>query len=384
MTIAKESESSANHDTDPVQQSAAFESESARRFEASQLTHETSTQSEHIDELQSAASVIKRLVEAVRCKVLGRDEIIELCVIALLADGHVLLEDFPGSGKTTLAKTLGEAINSQLAKPAEDQQPNPRLADFRRIQFTPDLLPSDVTGVTVFDPTDNGFHFRPGPLFAHVVLADEINRTSPKVQSAMLEAMGEKQITVDNQTYPLGELFFVIATQNPLDLAGTYPLPTPQLDRFLFKLTMEHIDREAELQVLDAHLGLDHNSEQNSQPSQALHQEEVLSARQALRKHVQLAPEIKTALVDISRALRADARVLQGNSTRSMVLLLPALQVAAALGGRSYVSAVDIERLLPRVLAHRLVLAPGAGKAEELLAEVMAAPLEQLARSTLT
>ena len=119
MTIAKESESSANHDTDPVQQSAAFESESARRFEASQLTHETSTQSEHIDELQSAASVIKRLVEAVRCKVLGRDEIIELCVIALLADGHVLLEDFPGSGKTTLAKTLGEAINSQLAKPAE-------------------------------------------------------------------------------------------------------------------------------------------------------------------------------------------------------------------------------------------------------------------------
>ncbi len=337
--------------------------------------------SEQAAALQSASSVIKRLVEAVRRKVLGRDEIIELCVIALLADGHVLLEDFPGSGKTTLAKALGEAITSQAT--ADNEAPTSQtsqLADFRRIQFTPDLLPSDITGVTVFDPKDNGFHFRPGPLFAHVVLADEINRTSPKVQSAMLEAMGEKQITVDNQTYPLGELFFVIATQNPLDLAGTYPLPTPQLDRFLFKLNMEHIDREAELQVLDAHL-LD--AVDQHQPTLTVTQKELLDARHALRSGVHIAPEIKTALVDISRALRADARVLQGNSTRSMVLLLPALQGAAALAGRSYVSAADIERLLPRVLGHRLVLAPGAGNVDELLTEVMATPLELLARSTL-
>ena len=317
---------------------------------------------------------------------IGRDEVIELCVIALVADGHVLLEDFPGSGKTTLAKTLGEAIVGQMPPDVSDDESGAEsgIAAFRRIQFTPDLLPSDVTGVPIFDPSNNSFHFRRGPLFAHVVLADEINRTSPKVQSAMLEAMGEKQVSVDNTTYPLGELFFVIATQNPLDLVGTYPLPTPQLDRFLFKLTMQHIDREAELEVLSTHLDRQQTfHDDEAAHSRTVSQIDLLHARRIIDSEVEISSAVKVALVDISRDLRSDPRVLQGNSTRSIVLMLPALKAAAALDGRNYVSAADIEKLLPRVFAHRLELAPGAGDVNALLRELMLPSMEQLARSTL-
>ena len=334
---------------------------------------------EHLQEdqsgtaLQQSIDVLQRLRQAVKSQVLGRDDVIELAIIALIADGHVLLEDFPGSGKTTLAKALGEAIIS------DDESAHDDIVPFRRIQFTPDLLPSDVTGVPVFDTNTNAFHFRHGPLFAHVVLADEINRTSPKVQSAMLEAMGEKQVTVDNVTYALDELFFVIATQNPLDLVGTYPLPTPQLDRFLFKITMDHIDRDAELSVLDTYK----ERRDKTMDTESVSRDEVLAARQTIERDVNIHPAIKECLVDISRNLRADDRVLQGNSTRSMVLMLPALQVAAALQGRSYVSASDIELLLPRVLGHRVELAPRVTEIERVLRDCMQAPMEQLARSTL-
>ncbi|MCA9601504.1 MAG: AAA family ATPase, partial [Myxococcales bacterium] len=188
--------------------------------------------------LADAAQTADRIRDRARAAVVGQNHLVNRLLIALLADGHVLLEDYPGSGKTTLARALGEAIEGA----AHDG-----IAPFRRVQFTPDLLPSDITGTNVFDVERNTFVFRRGPIFAHVVLADEINRTSPKVQAAMLEAMAEKQVTIDNETHPLDELFFVVATQNPLDLAGTYPLPTPQLDRFLFKVVMRHIERDAEL-----------------------------------------------------------------------------------------------------------------------------------------
>lgn len=328
--------------------------------------------------LQHALSVLRRLSDAVKRQVLGRDDVIELVIIALVADGHVLLEDFPGSGKTTLAKALGEAIVTTSEDNAEGTLG--AIVPFRRIQFTPDLLPSDVTGGSVFDANANNFHFRHGPLFAHVVLADEINRTSPKVQSAMLEAMGEKQVTVDNATYRLDKLFFVIATQNPLDLVGTYPLPTPQLDRFLFKITMQHIERDAELDVLDSY-----KSRRDPAPADKLQvaRADVLKARETIDQEVVISAAIKTALVDISRNLRADERVLQGNSTRSMVLLLPALQVLATLRSRSFVSAEDIETLLPRVLGHRVELAPGVADLTRVLKDCMREPMEQLARATL-
>ena len=323
--------------------------------------------------LQEALEVLSTLQTTIKKQVLGRDDVIELAIIALIADGHILLEDFPGSGKTTLAKALGEAIVNGFSN-------DESIVPFRRIQFTPDLLPSDVTGVPVFDSNSNAFHFRHGPLFAHVVLADEINRTSPKVQSAMLEAMGEKQVTVDNVTYALDDLFFVIATQNPLDLVGTYPLPTPQLDRFLFKITMNHIDRESELDVLDTYK----ERRELTGQLQTVTRDQVLRARKNIDAEIAISPAIKTALVDISRNLREDDRVLQGNSTRSMVLLLPALQVSAALRGRDYVSAEDIELLLLRVLGHRVELAPGVSNIEKVLLDNMRTPMDQLAKGTIT
>ena len=338
--------------------------------ESTQLNSETANYS---GALKSAVAVLEKLRECVRQQVLGRDNVIDLAIIALVADGHVLLEDFPGSGKTTLAKALGEAI---ISKDSVEQD---GIVPFRRIQFTPDLLPSDVTGVPVFDSSSNAFHFRHGPIFAHVVLADEINRTSPKVQSAMLEAMGEKQVTVDNVTYPLDDLFFVIATQNPLDLVGTYPLPTPQLDRFLFKITMDHIDRQSELDVLETW------QKRRDQTAQVISvdRDDVVHARKIIDESVLISSSIKSAMVDISRNLRDDDRVLQGNSTRSMVLIMPALQARAALYGRDYVSAEDIEHLLPFVLRHRIELAPGVSDFDKVLKENMREPMEQLARSTL-
>jgi MoxR-like ATPase len=333
---------------------------------------EASTSSTPALSVADARAVLERVRKRLSLSVRGRDEVIELVLVALLADGHVLLEDYPGSGKTTLAKALGDAI--------EDDDTDDQIASFRRIQFTPDLLPSDITGTTVFDPNTNRFFFRPGPVFAHVVLADEINRTSPKVQAAMLEAMGEKQATVDNETHALDELFFVIATQNPLDLAGTFPLPSPQLDRFLFKIEMKHIDRESELDVLSS------IAERRSGPGQDLPRArrlELLAARRSVEEQVFCAPEIREALVDIAAATREHPHVLQGVSTRSLVMALPALQARAMLRGRSFVSAEDLEALASPIFGHRLELTPAAESPAEVVRECLVGALEKLARASL-
>jgi MoxR-like ATPase len=309
-----------------------------------------------------------RLVHAVR----GRDDVIDLLLVALMADGHVLLEDFPGSGKTTLAKALGESIVPLNAEH--------KLASFRRVQFTPDLLPSDITGVSIFEPETGRFHFQPGPLFAYVLLADEINRTSPKVQAAMLESMAEKQVTADNVTHPLDDLFFVIATQNPRDQVGTFPLPVAQLDRFLFKIVMAHIDRESELEVLKSY------KDRRGEPPQQfakVTRDEVLAARYAIDSQIHLAPEVKSCLVDIATALRSSPKVAQGVSTRSLVLTLPALQAAALMNGRDHVIAEDIEWLAPHIFRHRIELAPGVDDALAVIRECARQPLEHLNRSSL-
>lgn len=295
---------------------------------------------------------------------------IDLLLVALMADGHVLLEDFPGSGKTTLAKALGESIT-----PVDSSQ---RLASFRRVQFTPDLLPSDITGVSIFTPETGRFVFQPGPLFAYVLLADEINRTSPKVQAAMLESMAEKQVTADNVTHPLDDLFFVIATQNPRDQVGTFPLPVAQLDRFLFKIVMAHIDRESELDVLTSYKDRRTEAVQGQ-----VTRDEVLGARYAIDSQIHLAPEVKTCLVDIATALRQSPKVAQGVSTRSLVLTLPALQAAALMNGRDHVIAEDIEWLAPHIFRHRVELAPGVDDAVAVIKECARQPLEQMNRGTL-
>ena len=322
--------------------------------------------------LASVTALAERLMARLRAAVRGRDEVIELIVIALLADGHVLLEDYPGSGKTTLARALGEAI--------ADDSSVAGIAAFRRIQFTPDLLPSDITGTSVFEVARSAFELRRGPIFAHVLLADEINRTSPKVQAALLEGMAEKQVTIDDRTHALDELFFVIATQNPLDVAGTYPLPTPQLDRFLFKIAMTHIARAAEIEVLSAYPAPGLGS---AAALAGVSRSEVVAARRALRTGVAIAPIVRESLVDLARALRADRRVLQGASTRSLVLMLPALQARAVVHGRDFVGPEDVEALAPYVFTHRLECAPGVDDVAAVVREHTAVIVERLARASL-
>jgi MoxR-like ATPase len=323
-----------------------------------------------VQTLADAVGVARTIEAWLKEFVKGRDDVIEYVLVALLGDGHILLEDYPGSGKTTLAKALGYAIQEDGA---DDTLPH-----FRRIQFTPDLLPSDVTGVMVFDTESNTFHFRRGPVFSYVLLIDEINRTSPKVQAALLEAMAEKQVTVDNTTHELDELFFVIATQNPLDLVGTYPLPVAQLDRFLFKVRMHHIDRESELEVIRR---WGHQQETGQFPT--VTRSDILAARRIIRDQTVVSELIHHCLVDVARALRADKRVLQGVSTRSLVQAVPALQTLAALRGRDYVTGDDISYLAPPIFQHRLDLVPGSSEASAVIRGCLREPLETLSRSTL-
>jgi MoxR-like ATPase len=269
----------------------------------------------------------------------GKPEAVDLAVLCLVAGGHLLIEDVPGVGKTSLSKSLARSLD----------------CTFGRVQFTPDLLPSDVVGVTVWNRTDNRFEFRPGAIFASVVLADEINRASPKTQSALLEAMAEGQVTVDNATYPLGSPFMVIATQNPIEHEGTYPLPESQLDRFLLRVSVGYPAREAELEVLDTHG--DHDSLDDLRPVATA--DDVRAMAAAVRT-VHVARSLKHYLVDLADATRRHAHLALGMSPRATLSLQRVARARAAASGRNYVVPADIKTLAEPVLAHRMAVTPEA------------------------
>ena len=269
----------------------------------------------------------------------GKPEVIELVVLCLVSGGHVLIEDRPGVGKTTLAKALATSVDTT----------------FGRIQFTPDLLPSDVVGVTIFDRDRSEFSFRRGPVFANIVLADEINRASPKTQSALLEAMAEGQVTVDGRTHTLARPHIVIATQNPLEHEGTYPLPDSQLDRFLMRISVGYPSRTDELAILDSH----GESDLWAGLKPVVGSASVLAMSEAVRT-VHVAPAVKEYLVDLADATRRHPSIWVGMSPRATLALLRVARTRAAAHGRNYVSPDDVKSLAQPVLGHRLQLNPDA------------------------
>jgi MoxR-like ATPase len=285
------------------------------------------------------AELFGTITAAVGRAIRGKADVVELAVLCLVSEGHLLLEDVPGVGKTTLAKALSASID----------------CEFGRIQFTPDLLPSDVVGVTVWNRSADVFEFRPGPVFASIVLGDELNRASPKTQSALLEAMAENQVTVDGTTYPLGPPFMVIATQNPVEHEGTYPLPESQLDRFLMRASVGYPDRASELEVLETHA--------DALPLARL--SPVATAADvngliAAARTVHASPAIRGYLVDLAEATRRHPHLALGMSPRATLSLLRVARSRAAALGRAYVVPDDVKALAEPVLSHRLVVAPEA------------------------
>ncbi|MCI5065743.1 MoxR family ATPase [bacterium] len=320
------------------------------------------------DAVKSAAATAGRLRESLSSVIRGREDTINLVLTALFADGHVLLEDYPGSGKTVLTKTLGRLIA------ADESHKTSEIIPFRRIQFTPDMLPGDILGVNVFDAKSGSFRFIHGPVFAHVVLADELNRTGPKVQAAFLECMAEKQVTIDNVTHPLDDLFFVVGTQNPLDLAGTYPLPLVQLDRFLLRIPMSYVDQETELEILEQHGDIQRNA---AELSPVASRAEILSAQKAAQQ-VEVSAILRQTIVEIVQATRNSSLFQFGVSTRAALMLQKALKSWALIHGRSYVDEDDLKSLAPHVLLHRMKFQGGIRDPREAFADFMAPFLEKL------
>jgi len=291
--------------------------------------------------LEQGAELVRRIQAAVAQRVIGQDAVIEDALVTFLARGHVLIEGVPGTAKTLLVRTLASALG----------------AKFSRIQFTPDLMPSDVTGVSMLRDPAVGFEFRPGPVFTEILLADEINRAPAKTQAALLEAMAERQVTVDGVTHPLEAPFTVFATQNPVEHEGTYPLPEAQLDRFLLKTVMGYPSHEAELAMLASHEG-GFDPEQVGELVAPLVGEAEVRALRALVDRVRVAPEIQGYIAGITRGTRGDPSISLGASPRATVALMRAARAGAVLEGRDYVVPDDVKGRVRSVLRHRITLAP--------------------------
>ena len=287
----------------------------------------------------SVQELAERAIQNVEHVMVGKRREVELVLVALLCRGHVLIEDVPGVGKTVLAKAISRTIG----------------ASFKRIQFTPDLLPSDVTGVSVFNPQSTQFEFRPGPLFAQMVLADEINRATPKTQSALLEAMEEAQVTVDGTTHRLPEPFVVLATENPIDYEGTFPLPEAQLDRFLVRLSIGYPGKEGEIQLLERQ----HREHPLDKLGQAVGIQELSGAQFGV-KDVRVDPSVSDYIVSIVDATRRHEDVQLGASPRGSLALYNAARALAAIRGRPYVVPDDVKTLSEPTLAHRVIVTPSA------------------------
>lgn len=284
-------------------------------------------------------AIANRIVENVEKVIVGKKQSVQLTALGLLCQGHILIEDVPGVGKTVLAKSLAKSVGCK----------------FQRIQFTPDMLPSDVTGVSVFNQKTLEFEFRPGPIHAQIVLVDEINRATPKTQSALLEAMEERQVTVDGNTYPLESPFMVLATQNPIEYEGTFPLPEAQLDRFMLRISLGYATKEQEIEVLERQ----HTTHPLETLTQEVSLEELRDAQRSV-KEMYVDPLVKEYIVDVVRQTREHPDVYLGASSRGSLSIYRLCQARAAMLGRDYVLPDDVKALAVSALGHRIIVGPAA------------------------
>ncbi|MDA7865577.1 MoxR family ATPase [Akkermansiaceae bacterium] len=309
--------------------------------------------------MSGAAEIVSRLEASVKAVMLGQENTVRRVIATMIAGGHVLLEDVPGTGKTTLAKAIAASIGG---------------GDFQRIQFTPDLLPSDILGVSVLDARNASFEFHRGPIFSDILLADEVNRASPRTQSALLEAMAEKQVTVEGNRYDLGDLFFVIATQNPVELRGTYPLPEAQMDRFAYQCSLGYVSVDQEMAIL--------NAQEQAHPltrvEQVVTRGDLLRVRKAVAA-VSITPGLQEYLVRLVAGTRGRPGVKLAASPRASLNLLRISQALSLLEGRDFVLPETIQSLAPGVIGHRLVLEADAQYAGRTGQSVVSEIVEELA-----